>query len=125
MRSSLNSLRVVAACFTAQATATAAVTAATATLLVAPALAGDTLNGLRAGMQQCIDSASAKACRSFEAQVAALRKNPAYARSPHLCKEEIGELSQMAALLPMRDAVPSELMASVGDVQQACQPSGF
>lgn len=33
--------------------------------------------------------------------------------------------SQVAALLPMRDAVATELMASVADVQQACQSSGF
>lgn len=88
-------------------------------------MAGDSLSRLQGGMQQCIDAASAQACRAFEAQVAALRRNPAYAKAPHLCKEEIGELSQVAALLPMRDAVASELMASVGDVQQACQPSGF
>jgi len=94
-------------------------------LLGAPAHAGDSLSRLQGGMQKCMDSASAPACRAFEAQVAALRQNPAYARSPHLCKEEIGELAQVAALLPMRDAVASELMASVADVQQACQPSGF
>lgn len=98
---------------------------ATASLLAAPALAGGSLNRLQAGMQQCMDSATAQACRAFEAQVSALRQNPAYAKSPHLCKEEIGELGQVAALLPMRDAVASELMASVADVQQACEPSGF
>ena len=120
MRSSLN-IRGVPAAMAATITATLTATA----LGAAPALAGDSLNRLQSGMQQCIDNATAKACRAFEAQVAELRRNPAYATSPHLCKEEIGELSQVAALLPMRDAVASELLASVADVQQACQPSGF
>jgi hypothetical protein len=31
----------------------------------------------------------------------------------------------MVRLLPMRDALPTELMASVADVQQACLPFGF
>jgi hypothetical protein len=100
-------------------------TAVAVTFLGTSALAGGSLGRLNAGMQACIDSASEQACRAFEAQVTALRQNPAYGPSPHLCKEEIGELSQVASLLPLRDAVPSELMASVADVQQACQPSGF
>jgi cobalamin synthase len=98
---------------------------AAAALLATPALAGNSLSRLQAGMQQCMDSAAAPACRAFEAQVSALRQSPAYAGSTHLCKEEISELSQVAALLPMRDAVATELMASVADVQQACQSSGF
>ena len=113
MRLSLNAFVITAA------------TAAAAAWLPPAALAGDSLSRLQGGMQQCIDSATAASCRAFEAQVAALRQHPAYAKAPHLCKEEISELSQVAALLPMRDAVASELMASVGDVQQACQPSGF
>ena len=55
----------------------------------------------------------------------ALTRNSAYTGSSHLCKEEIGELAQVITLLPMRDAVPTEVMASVADVQQACQPYGF
>ena len=98
---------------------------AASVLLVAPAMANHRLSQLQPGMQQCIDTATANACRAFEAQVAALRQDPAYAGSPHLCKEEIAELAEVAALLPMRDAVPSELMASVGDVQLACQASGL
>ena len=31
----------------------------------------------------------------------------------------------MVALLPMQDAVPNDVMASVADVQQACLPYGF
>jgi len=57
--------------------------------------------------------------------VKALTRNPAYAKASHLCQEEIGELSQVIALLPLRDAVPNEVMASVADVQQACLPYGF
>ncbi len=54
-----------------------------------------------------------------------MKSNPAYANSSHLCKEEISELEAVIKLLPMRDAVPTEVMASVADVQQACLPYGF
>lgn len=94
-------------------------------LIAGPAAAGQTLWKLEGGVQACIESSSAAACRQAEAQVSALKSNPAYAGSSHLCKEEIGELQQVIQLLPMRDAVPTEVMASVADVQQACLPYGF
>ncbi len=31
----------------------------------------------------------------------------------------------MIKLLPLRDALPTEVMASVADVQQACLPYGY
>lgn len=87
--------------------------------------AADPLWNLQTSMQACVETSQSQACRQAEAQVTALTRNGAYARASHLCKEEIGELSQMVTLLPMRDVVPTELMASVADVQQACLPYGF
>lgn len=100
---------------------------ATAIPLAAPraTAATDALWALQGSLQGCVESSQPQPCRQAEARVKGLTRNPAYARASHLCKEEIGELAQVAALLPMRDAVASELMASVADVQQACQPSGF
>ena len=92
---------------------------------ILPATASEALLGLQGGLQACIETSQAKACRQAEARVKALTRNPAYPRASHLCKEEIGELAQLVALLPMQDAVPNELMASVADVQQACMPYGF
>ena len=94
--------------------------------IAAPAsAASDALWQLQLRMQACIDTTSPTACRSLAAQVQALPRNPAYAQASHLCKEEIDELSRVVALLPMRDAVATDLMASVADVQQACLPYGF
>ena len=87
--------------------------------------AGQALWSLETGMQACIQSSSAQACSQASDLVKALQNNPSYAGSSHLCKEEIGELAEMVRLLPMRDALPTELMASVADVQQACLPFGF
>jgi len=87
--------------------------------------AGQALWSLETGMQACIQSSSAQACRQASALVKALQNNHSYAGSSHLCKEEISELAEVVRLLPMRDALPTELMASVADVQQACQPFGF
>ena len=89
------------------------------------ALAGQSLWSLETGMQSCIETSSAQACRQAEALVNSLKSNPAYGRSSHLCKEEISELEEVIKLLPMRDAVPTEVMASVSDVQLACLPYGF
>ena len=85
----------------------------------------DPLWTLQRSMQACVETSQSQACRQAEAQVAALTANSAYPRSSHLCKEQIGELSQVVSLLPMRDVVPTEVMASVADVQQACLPYGF
>ena len=90
-----------------------------------PAAASDALWSLQAGVSSCVESSQAKPCRQAEAQVKGLTRNAAYAKASHLCKEEIGELSQVIALLPMQDAIPTEVMASVADVQQACLPYGF
>lgn len=90
-----------------------------------PAAAGDGLWLLQTRMQSCIDAGSSGACGPLAAQVKALSRDPAYSRASHLCKEEIAELSAVVALLPMRDAVATDLMASVADVQQACLPYGF
>ena len=89
------------------------------------AVAGQSLWTLETGAQSCIETSSAQACRQAEARVSSLKSNPAYSRSSHLCKEEISELEELIKLLPMRDAVPTEVMASVADVQQACLPYGF
>lgn len=90
-----------------------------------PAAASEALLGLQSAMQACIETSQAKPCRQAEARVQALTRNLAYSRASHLCKEEISELGQVVALLPMQDAVPTEVMASVADVQQACLPYGF
>jgi len=89
------------------------------------AMAGDALWSLQSAMQGCIQSGQATACRQAEAQVTALTRNRAYERASHLCKEEIGELAQVVALMPIRDAVATDVMSSVADVQQACLPFGF
>ena len=90
-----------------------------------PAVAGQSLWALESGVQACIESSSAPSCRQAEARVNALKSNPAYANSSHLCKEEISELEAVIKLLPLRDALPTEVMASVADVQQACLPYGY
>jgi len=90
-----------------------------------PAAASDALWGLQASLQSCVQSSQPQPCRQAEARVKALTRDPAYAKASHLCKEEISELSQVVALLPLQDAVPNEVMASVADVQQACLPYGF
>ena len=103
-----------------------ATTAALLNALAGPAAAaGDALWTLQSAMQACIQTSQAKACRQAEGRVQALTRNPAYPRASHLCKEEISELGQVVALLPMQNAVPNEVMASVADVQQACLPYGF
>ncbi|MEN9861776.1 MAG: hypothetical protein ACO3FK_06030 [Vulcanococcus sp.] len=89
------------------------------------AMAGQSLWSLEKGVQSCIETSSAQTCRQAEAKVSSLKTNPAYTRSSHLCKEEISELEELIKLLPMRDAVPTEVMASVSDVQLACMPYGF
>lgn len=96
-----------------------------ALLMAGPAAASQNLWSLESKVQACIETAAAPACRDAERHVGRLRSNPAYARSSHLCKEEISELDEVIKLLPMRDAVPTEVMASVADVQQACLPYGF
>lgn len=90
-----------------------------------PASASTQLLNLESSLQSCIQAATAKACRQAESTVLALSQNPSYAASSHLCKEEISELSEVVKLLPMQDVVPTEVMASVADVQQACIPYGF
>jgi hypothetical protein len=90
-----------------------------------PAAASDALWSLQAGVSRCVETSQAQPCRQAEARVKGLTRNPAYARASHLCQEEISELSQVIALLPLRDAVPNEVMATVADVQQACLPYGF
>ena len=87
--------------------------------------ATDALWALQGSLQGCVESSQPQPCRQAEARVKGLTRNPAYAKASHLCKEEIGELSQIVGLLPLRDAVPTEVMASVADVQQACLPYGF
>ena len=99
--------------------------AALLTLTAGPAVAGEALWRLQKGLQACVETSQVPACRQAEAQVIALTRNSAYARSSHLCKEEISELAALVALLPRRDAVPNELMSGVADVQQACLPYGF
>jgi len=94
-------------------------------LTAGPASASEALWGLQASLQSCVQSSQPQPCRQAEARVKALTRNPAYAKASHLCKEEISELSQVVALLPLQDAVPNEVMASVADVQQACLPYGF
>ena len=94
-------------------------------LVAAPAAAGQALWALQSGLETCIATTPIRSCPAFQAQVQALTRNPAYGRASHLCKEEIGELSQVIALLPKQDADPTDLMASVADVQQACLPFGF
>lgn len=89
------------------------------------ASASNALWTLQSALQTCVETSQAGPCRAAEARVIALRRDPAYARASHLCREEIGELAQTVALLPRRDAVPNEVMASVADVQQACLPYGF
>jgi len=87
--------------------------------------ATDELWTLQKNVQACVETSQPQSCGKAKAQVSALTRNSAYAGSSHLCKEEIGELAQVITLLPMRDAVPTEVMASVADVQQACLPYGF
>ena len=87
--------------------------------------AGDDLLTLEKHVQGCVETSQPQACAKANAQVRGLTLNRAYQISSHLCKEEISELSTVISLLPMRDAVPTEVMASVADVQQACQPYGF
>lgn len=99
--------------------------AALLVLSAGPAAAGQSLWTLESGVQACLETSNATSCRQAEARVNALKSNPAYGRSSHLCKEEISELEAVIKLLPMRDAVPTEVMASVADVQQACVPYGF
>lgn len=94
-------------------------------LMAAPARASEALWSLERALQVCLASTPVRSCPALQGQVAALTRDPAYGRASHLCKEEIGELTQLLALLPKRDADPTDLMASVGDVQQACQPYGF
>ena len=94
-------------------------------LSAGPVAAGQSLWTLETGVQACLETSSAPSCRQAEVRVNSLKSNPAYGRSSHLCKEEISELEAVIKLLPMRDAVPSEVMASVADVQQACLPYGF
>ena len=100
---------------------------ATAIPLAAPraTAATDALWALQGSLQGCVESSQPQPCRQAEARVKGLTRNPAYAKASHLCKEEIGELSQVVGLLPLQDAVPTEVMASVADVQQACLPYGF
>ena len=98
---------------------------ALALLLAGPATAGQTLWNLEHSVEACIQKANSTACSQAQAQIGALTRTAAYGRSSHLCKEEIGELSQLVSLLPRRDAVPNEVMASVADVQQACLPFGY
>lgn len=114
----------MAACRTSLAglSAVAALLAGQAAPVVA---AGEALWSLQRSVQACIESSQAAPCRQAEAQVGALVRNPSYLRSSHLCKEEIYELGQVVALLPLRDAIPAEVMASAADVLQACQPYGF
>ena len=76
-------------------------------------------------MERCIQTAGKEACSQAEATVTSLTREPAYSRASHLCREEIGELSTVVKLLPKRDVIPTEVMASVADVQQACMPYGF
>lgn len=90
-----------------------------------PAAAGDALWLLQTRMRSCIDAGSSAACGPLAAQVKALPRDPAYGRASHLCKEEIAELGAVVALLPKRDAVATDLIESVADVQQACLPYGF
>ena len=99
--------------------------AALVVLSAGPVAAGQSLWTLQTGVQACLETSSAPSCRQAEVRVNSLKSNPAYGRSSHLCKEEISELEAVIKLLPMRDAVPSEVMASVADVQQACLPYGF
>ena len=99
--------------------------AASTAIALPAAAASDALWTLQAGVRRCVETSQAQPCRQAEANVKALTRNPAYAKASHLCQEEIGELSQVIALLPLRDAVPNEVMASVADVQQACLPYGF
>jgi len=94
-------------------------------LTAGPASASEVLWGLQAGLRSCLESSQPQPCRQAEARVKGLTRNPAYAKASHLCREEISELSQVVALLPLQDAVPNEVMASVADVQQACLPYGF
>jgi hypothetical protein len=99
--------------------------AALVVLSAGPVVAGQNLWTLESGVQACLETSSAPTCRQAEAGVSGLKSNPAYGRSSHLCKEEISELEAVIKLLPMRDAVPTEVMASVADVQQACLPYGY
>jgi hypothetical protein len=99
--------------------------AASTAIALPAAAASDALWTLQAGVRRCVETSQAQPCRQAQATVKALTRNPAYARASHLCQEEIGELTQVIALLPQRDAVPNEVMASVSDVQQACLPYGF
>lgn len=94
-------------------------------LTAGSASASDALWTLQSSLQSCMQSAQAQACRNAQAAVNALKLNRAYAQSSHLCKEEIAELSQVLALMPMRDAVATDVMSTIADVQQACLPFGF
>lgn len=94
-------------------------------LMTTPALAGEALWDLQRGMQGCIANTPLRSCPPLQAQVDALRRNPAYEHASHLCKEEIEELGQLITLLPERDADATDLMVGVADVQQACLPYGF
>jgi hypothetical protein len=50
--------------------------------------AGQALWSLETGMQACIQSSSAQACRQASVLVKGLQSNPSYAGSSHLCKEK-------------------------------------
>ena len=90
-----------------------------------PAAASEALLGLQGAMQACIETSQVQSCRLADAQVQGLTRNPAYAKASDRCKVEIGELAELVALLPKQDVVPSELVASLADVQQVCLPYGF
>ena len=90
-----------------------------------PAAASEALLGLQSAMQACIETSQVQSCRLADAQVQGLTRNPAYAKASDRCKVEIGELAELVALLPKQDVVPSELVASLADVQQVCLPYGF
>lgn len=89
------------------------------------ASASQALWDLQAATQGCQQTGTVLACRQAQAQVTALKQNRAYPQASHLCKEEIGELNQVLALVTIKDAVATDVMSSVADVQQACQPFGF
>ena len=80
------------------------------------------LGKLQIAVEACGNLSSTTACQQVRAIAAQIKQQPGYPSASHLCKEEIAELQDLLTLFKEQDAVPTELIASGWDVQQACSP---
>ena len=90
----------------------------------APAVvqASPQLRPMEAAVLACLETSSRSSCEQANRSVAALRQLPSYAKASHLCREEITELQSTLGLLPLKDVLAKEVMASVDDLKEACAP---